>query len=136
MLVGKKENIKEAFAVIIGGGFGTLARFFICLYYGIKPFPYFPYTVLSINLVGTFLAGAFYALLKDKLSRFYKAMLFIGFFGAFTTFSEFSFDTNTFILNRCFDQALLNIGYSLFGGLAVFGLGYYISLKITSKFRS
>lgn len=135
-MVKVQKALKESLGVMIGGGLGTLTRFFINYKAEAKPFPSLPTTTLFINVSGSLFLGVLFGLFEKKISNFYKALIFIGFFGSYTTFSELSFDTNTFILHRYFGIALLNIGLSLLGGLISFGFGYAISKIILKNKKS
>jgi CrcB protein len=78
----------------VGGFFGAASRFGInqlTQRYLIHPFPV---ATLIVNVVGSFLIGFLYEYFRDHPSLPYVTLfLVVGFLGAFTTFSAFSFET-------------------------------------------
>lgn len=55
----------------------------------------FPWGTLSVNLLGSFLFGAIWSIAESRLSigGEIRIVCLVGFMGAFTTFSTFSFET-------------------------------------------
>ncbi len=83
---------------MIGGAIGSLLRF--SLQRAVARLPLeggFPFGVLTANIVGSFVIGLLSTLLVGKyhLSPMWRAGIFIGLLGGFTTFSSFSLDTVT-----------------------------------------
>ena len=58
----------------------------------------FPYATLTVNVVGSLVMGALYALIEQGILEVsvYRTLIGIGFLGAFTTFSTFSLDSLLF----------------------------------------
>ena len=77
--------------VAVGGVFGAIFRYILTL---ALPLPSFG-IIFLINLLGSVLIGILY---KDA-SVLLWPLLVIGFCGAFTTFSTYSLDNVTFLLN-------------------------------------
>lgn len=78
---------KAAGLVAIGGAVGAFARFAVS---SAAPSTAFPWPTLLVNLLGAFLLGAFFLDPADGPGR---ALLAIGFLGAFTTLSTYSVET-------------------------------------------
>ncbi|GAB4170505.1 MAG: fluoride efflux transporter CrcB [Calditrichia bacterium] len=82
-------------AIALGGAFGALCRYYISgIFYRWLPGD-FPIGTLMVNVIGSFLLAFLMTLFSDKLiiSPSVKSLLSIGFLGAFTTFSTFSYET-------------------------------------------
>jgi CrcB protein len=84
-------------AVGAGGAIGSMLRYAVTLWMVDRVGPGFPWHTIAINVVGSFLIGAFAAYAQSSLgvSPFLSAFVVVGVLGGFTTFSTFSFDTLT-----------------------------------------
>ncbi len=77
-----------------GGALGAVTRMLIAI--GVATFkPDFPYATLLINVLGCFALGLLIPLAFDKavLGPNLQALFMVGFLGAFTTFSAFTFES-------------------------------------------
>jgi CrcB protein len=90
----------------------------------------FPWAILGINLVGSFLLGALLSL-GTRLSESVVATIAVGFLGAFTTFSTFSNDT--LMLLRA-GRVLAAVGYVAASVLlgVVAAAGGYFGMRVLS----
>ncbi len=87
--------------VALGGALGSMARYATGIYVGRWLGTAFPWSTLLINILGSFLIGAFaesFALRWD-VSQSMRVFLIVGICGGYTTFSTFSLDIVT-LLNR------------------------------------
>ena len=88
-------NFQLVSAVAIGGAIGSVARYLVGIgsvrLFGLN----FPWGTLIINIVGSFLIGAFVEsfALKGVVPRVVRVVLTVGICGGFTTFSTFSLDS-------------------------------------------
>jgi fluoride exporter len=115
--------------VAIAGAAGALARYGVGVAFGGRTFPW---ATLAINVTGSLLLGF---VLKFGLDRGWAdtttAPLAIGFIGAYTTFSTFSYET--FNLART-DRTALAVGYvvaSVVGGVLAALVGYMAARRFT-----
>lgn len=79
----------------IAGAAGTLARYFLAgLVQRLHPYE-FPWGTLVVNALGCLLFGLVWSLADERLviSPATRAIILVGFMGAFTTFSTFAFET-------------------------------------------
>jgi fluoride exporter len=120
--------MKLLLAIAAGGAFGALSRHFVTqqavLWFGLG----FPWGVLAVNVLGSFLLGlvAELSALAWTPSPALRAMIVVGFCGAFTTFSAFSLDVALLYERGDFLKAgsyiaasvVLSIG-ALFCGMAI-----------------
>ena len=87
-------NVPILLAIAAGGALGSVARYLVGIgatkAFGLT----FPWGTLIINIVGSFLIGAFVELfaLKWDLPQEARVFLTVGICGGFTTFSTFSLD--------------------------------------------
>jgi CrcB protein len=110
------------------GAIGTLARYSISGAAQRILGGEFPWGTLAANLVGCFLAGAFWSIAESRLSISgqTRTIVLMGFMGAFTTFSAFMLETGQLVRDAQWSWALGNVtlqngcGFILFFcGLAV-----------------
>ncbi len=78
-----------------------------------------------VNLVGCFLLGGIgqYALQHLWVSPEWRLAITIGFFGAFTTFSSFGWETIHILQDGEFTRAAIYVAASVGGGLLLVALG-------------
>ncbi len=82
-----------ALAVALGGALGALARWGVGAGMEARFGVAFPWGTLLVNLAGAFALGAVYgAATQVELSTEARAFVSVGFLGAFTTFSTFSYE--------------------------------------------
>ena len=113
-----QEPIWRSFLfVALGGGLGSMGRFAVSLALG-KWVPGFPLGTLLVNVLGSFGIAFFsYKTGSDgkewALNPQLRHLLFVGFFGGFTTFSSFSLQTIELIQKDRIHSALANVGLSI-----------------------
>ncbi len=88
----------------------------------------FPYGTLLINLTGSFLLGLFLSLATGRflVDPRLRVLFAVGFLGAYTTFSTFTYESVNLLLKGQWVAGSLNLfGSALLGALAVL-LGVYL----------
>jgi len=108
--------------IAIAGAVGALSRYWLGVAVGVRSFPW---TTVAINLAGSFALGVLLRLsdLRDWPDTT-TVPLAVGFLGAFTTFSTFSYETHTLLRS---DRAGAALGYvllSVLGGVLAAATGY------------
>lgn len=109
-------------AISVGAALGALARWGLTLWLG---FGAMPWGTLAANLIGGYLIGlvvASLALVPD-ISPIWRLALVTGFLGGLTTFSSFSMEVVTMLMEGQLGTALLTACAHLCGSLALTWLG-------------
>lgn len=115
----------EYLVIGLGGLLGANARYLVAGWaterFGIS----FPYGTLIINVSGSFLVGFFLVLTTDRfiLHPHWRLFFAIGFLGAFTTFSTFSYESIALLQNRAVLLGLVNMMGSVVLGLIAVMMG-------------
>jgi CrcB protein len=115
--------------LLIFGAAGTLARYALQGLVQERTGPGFPSGTLVVNLSGCLLLGGFarFALQHLSVPPEWRVAITIGFFGAFTTFSAFSWETVRMLEDAEWGKASLYVAASVIGGLMATRLGMWMA---------
>jgi CrcB protein len=93
-------------AICLGASAGALARWGLALW--LTPGGLIPWGTLAANLIGGYLIGVCMAIFQSlpQLDPVWRLMLVTGFLGGLTTFSSFSAEVVTFLLEERYGLAL------------------------------
>ena len=120
----------EKFLLISTGAvLGANLRYWLGDWVSQKWGPAFPFGTLLINLSGSLILGFFMTIATQRLilDPRWRLLVAVGFLGAYTTFSTYTFDSFNLIFKGQWLAGLTNLlGSSLLGLLAV-GLGIYLA---------
>lgn len=106
----------------LAGAAGALSRYGIGAAVGVRSFPW---ATLSINVVGSYLLGLVLVFGTERgWPETTTLPLAVGFLGAFTTFSTFSYETYTLARTDRATTAAVYVAVSLVGGLLAAACGY------------
>lgn len=114
--------------VALGGAIGASLRYLT----GIGVFRLFghqefPLAIITVNIVGSFLMGAFVVLAAQRGLTHFAPFVMTGLLGGFTTFSAFSLETITLFERGAFGQAALYIGISVGVSIAALAAGMILT---------
>lgn len=103
--------MRDIIYIAIAGSFGALGRYYMTdLAHRLLGGGY-PYGTLAVNIVGSFLIGLIIqtGISTDLISPAWRLALTVGFLGAFTTFSTFSYETLSYLEDGTWSMAGVNI---------------------------
>lgn len=117
--------MEEVIAVIIFGAVGSLIRFLLSRYVNELLPKNFPWGILVVNVSGCFIIGflAVFLVGRFELNAFWRAGIFVGFLGGYTTFSSFSLDTISLLQAQNYSAGIINIAASLLFSLLATTVG-------------
>jgi CrcB protein len=114
--------------VALAGAAGAAARYGIGLAVGVRSFPW---ATLGINLTGSFLLGLIVTVGTERgWPETTTIPMAVGFLGAYTTFSTFSFETYTLMRTDRAAIAITYVAASLVGGVFAAAIGYLTARAI------
>lgn len=119
-----------------GGALGTVLRYQLSTWVQNTVLSVFPYGILAVNVLGSFLIGLCWSL-SDTLSYSsnFKLFLFTGLFGGFTTFSAFTLDTLLLLKNGDYKTAFAYVLASNVVGIAAVFFGYLSGKYLSALIR-
>ena len=124
--------MKTLVAVGLGGFIGAIARYLISGWAQKLLGAPFPVGTLTVNVLGSFAIGFLALSFEHLIAPQWKAFVITGFLGALTTFSTFSYETATLIMEGALFRATLNVALNLVLCLGATFLGMY-SFKLLFK---
>lgn len=122
----------QLLAIAIAGAIGALMRFWMSGWvYGLFGRD-FPYGTLAVNVAGSLLMGVSFVLLVERLGSApeWRALVMIGFLGAFTTFSTFSLETVQLLEGGAVGRAMINVLSSVAFCLVATWLGIVLGRQL------
>ena len=112
-----------AIGICVGASLGALARWRLALWFGTGGV--MPWGTLAANLIGGYFVGvaiAGFALVPD-IAPVWRLAVITGFLGGLTTFSSFSAEVVSMLMEGRLGAALLTAGAHLGGSLVLTWLG-------------
>ncbi len=131
-------NISTTIIVVaFGGSLGAVMRWGLStITYRYAAGGFFPWGTLAVNLSGSFLIGFLWeAMERTAASQNFKAFVFIGLLGAFTTFSTYSIENFNLIRDGEVKSAAINIVASNVLGIGLVFAGFGLSRFIFTAIR-
>lgn len=123
--------VKNVLAVILGGVIGTFLRYAVTLAIGDFAFPV---GTLLVNLVGSFVLGAFTGwILRRKVKEYIKVGFGTGLCGGFTTMSTLAADVFMLEVQSTIFITTIYLFSSIVGGLLFAFLGLILGHSFSKK---
>ncbi|HXY24980.1 MAG TPA: fluoride efflux transporter CrcB [Candidatus Acidoferrum sp.] len=118
--------------IAIFGALGTLARYGLQGLVQIRVASTFPYGTLLINLSGCFFLGLIgqFTLNRMVIPADWRVAIAVGFFGGYTTFSTFGWETAKMLEDGEWLRASAYVGASVVAGLLLSVAG----IRLANKF--
>jgi CrcB protein len=122
----------KIFLIALFGAIGTLARYGLQGVVQIRTGGAFPYGTLLVNLSGCFLLGLIGQVTMNRIliSADMRMAIAVGFFGGFTTFSSFAWETAKMLEDGEWLRASTYIATSVIAGLLLSVAG----IRLANKF--
>jgi len=113
--------------VFIGGGTGSVARWFLSMRFN-PMHQAIPIGTLAANLIGAFIIGMGLAWFNrmTNIDPVWKVLITTGFCGGLTTFSTFSAEVVFLFQDGRFGWALTNIAVNMLGSFAMTALAFWL----------
>lgn len=121
--------IKSLMLVGIGGGLGSICRYFAGTLIQQKSTSTFPIGTLTINILGSLLIGLLIGIVGKNFSYSMdiKLLFITGFCGGFTTFSTFSAENFQLLQNGQYSWAFIYTLTSITLGILAMGCGWWMT---------
>jgi len=115
----------RALLVSLGAVFGANARYWIGVLFARTVTPGFPWATLTINVSGSLLLGGFIGFAARRMPHpGWSLVVAVGFCGAYTTFSTFSYEVFSLLQSRAVALAAGYVAASVVVGLGALALGW------------
>lgn len=126
--------INIAFAVFLGGGLGSVARWMLSLRF--NPVHHaIPLGTLAANLTGALIIGVGLAWFNriSHIDPMWKLLITTGFCGGLTTFSTFSAEVVFLLQDGRFGWAALNVLVNLLGSFLMTALAFWLFSHMSGR---
>ncbi|MBO9398081.1 fluoride efflux transporter CrcB [Shimia sp. R9_2] len=117
--------------VAVGGAIGAALRYLVGLgvvrLVGQGFWNGFPLAIITVNVIGSFLMGAFVVVVAQRGLTHYSPLVMTGLLGGFTTFSAFSLETVTLAERGDYGAAAIYVAVSVIGAVGALMLGMILT---------
>lgn len=124
--------MRERLYIGVAGAFGASTRLLVGHLLIVSGS--FPVATFLVNMIGTLILCYIVerARLLGSLSSLAVTVITTGFLGAFTTFSAVSIETVELLSDELFVLAVVYVGSSLVGGLAMAAFGFSLARRLSA----
>jgi CrcB protein len=118
------KRVENIVWVALGGCLGAVARYWLADWVTQRTGPGFPYGTLLINVTGSFVLGLI------QLDPRWRLFFAVGFLGAYTTFSTYTYESVELLLAGRWWAGLANVLASNVLGLVAAALGIALAGRL------
>ena len=124
--------MREALWIAVAGALGALSRYGVSTLVNRHFGDRLAWGTLTVNVVGSLLLGMLMhiGLASNVMPKPLRMAVTVGFLGAFTTFSTFSYETFRYVESGAWGTALINVLANLIPGLLAAWLGLALGRMI------
>ena len=124
----------QVFLIVLGGVFGTLSRYFLTTFVNHvgstnHSSVAFPLGTLTVNLIGAFVIGCLLSFFANN-DNIIKPFLMIGFLGAFTTMSGFTYEAMNIFEEQAYLRGMIFVILGSAGPL----IACFIGMQLVRRF--
>jgi CrcB protein len=125
-------NMEKFLFISAGAILGANARYWLGDWAAQKWGSSFPIGTMIINLTGSLLLGFFITLATERfmLDPRWRLLVAVGFLGAYTTFSTFTYESFNLIFKGQWLPGLVNLFGSTILGIIAVGIGVYLGKSL------
>jgi CrcB protein len=120
--------------VALGGAVGAALRYLLGIglvrIVGLGFWNGFPVAIITVNVIGSFLMGAFVVLAAQRGLTHLSPLVMTGLLGGFTTFSAFSLETVNLMERGAYGAATFYVAVSVVGAVGALMLGMAVTRGI------
>lgn len=123
--------MNQLWLVMLGGALGAACRYGAGYWAASATTAAFPSGTFAVNIAGSFFIGLLWGAYGEStwFSEWGRAVLVVGFLGAFTTFSAFSFETVQMIDTGRIGMAITYILASVVACVVLAGAGFAVGTR-------
>ena len=131
--MGVGELLRDGVLVGAGGFFGAVARFLVTGWIHARA-AHFPYGTLAVNVIGSLAIGFLVTALAERVfaGSSFRLLAMVGFLGAFTTFSAFSYESTLLWNDGRWLALFSNIGLNVGGCFLATTAGVLAARAVTA----
>lgn len=125
-------SVLTILSIGIGGFFGAISRYLVSNGISLCLGPEFPFGTLTVNAIGSLILGFLSRFLLDHLilDDVVRIGVLVGFLGAFTTFSTFSYESVMLLQEGEYIKAGLNVVVNCLVCLSLCFIGLQLAKSI------
>ncbi len=115
------RDLQTALLISLGAVLGANLRYWFCVWAGQRWGTQYPFATMIINLAGSLILGFFVTVITERfmIDPRWRVFFAIGFLGSYTTFSTYTYESITLLMQGNWSLGIFNLlGSAILGGLA------------------